>query len=76
MLTFQARQRAPGPTPRAILETVSAIKMVDAHLPTTATTDGRHLVLPRFSQPDPDRQQQLECQSALCYKTHAGFYTR
>ena len=39
-----ARPRAPGLTPRAILEKFSTIQMVDVHLP---TTDGRRLVLPR-----------------------------
>ena len=49
-----ARPRAPGLTPRAILEKFSTLQMVDVHLP---TTDGRHLVLPRRT--DPTRDQQL-----------------
>ena len=52
-LKFQARQLAPGLTPRAVLEKLSAIQMVDVHLP---TTDGRHLILPRYTQPNPDQQ--------------------
>ncbi len=56
-LKFQARQLAPGLTPRAILEKLSAIQMVDVHLP---TTDGRQLVLPRYTQPDPDQQLLLQ----------------
>jgi len=56
-LKFQARQLAPGLTPRAILEKLSAIQMVDVHLP---TTDGRHLILPRYTQPDPDQQLLLQ----------------
>ena len=48
-----ARPRAPGLTPRAILEKFSTMQMVDAHLP---TTDGRHLVLPRRTDPTRDRQ--------------------
>jgi transposase len=56
-LKFRARRLAPGLTPRAILEKFSAIQMVDVHLP---TTDGRHLVLPRFTQPDPDQQLLLK----------------
>jgi transposase len=56
-LKFQARQLAPGLTPRAILEKLSAIQMVDVHLP---TTDGRHLILPRYTQPNPDQQLLLQ----------------
>ncbi len=48
-----ARPLAPGLTPRAILEKFSTIQMVDVHLP---TTDGRRLVLPRYTQPTPDHQ--------------------
>ena len=53
-LKHMARPRAPGLTPRAILEKLSTMPMVDVHLP---TTDGRHLVLPRRT--DPTRDQQL-----------------
>ena len=52
-----ARPRAPGLTPRAILEKFSTMQMVDVHLP---TTDGRHLVLPRHTQPERDRQLLLD----------------
>ena len=45
------RPHAPGLTPRAILDTFSTIQMVDVHVP---TTDGRHLVLPRYTQPNRD----------------------
>ena len=48
-----ARQHAPGLTPRAVLEKFAALQMVDVHLP---TTDGRHLVLPRHTQPTPDHR--------------------
>ena len=48
-----ARPCAPGLTPRAILETFATLQMVDVHLP---TTDGRQLVLPRHTQPQPDHQ--------------------
>ena len=43
-----ARPRAGGLTPRAIIEAFGTIQMVDVHLP---TTDGRRLVLPRYTQP-------------------------
>ena len=48
-----ARPCAPGLTPRAVLEKFSTLQMVDVHLP---TTDGRHLVLPRRTDPTRDRQ--------------------
>ena len=48
-----ARPRASGLTPRAILEAFATIQMVDVHLP---TTDGRHLVLPRHTQPNKEHQ--------------------
>ena len=50
-LKHQARQLAPGLSPRSILEKFSTIQMVDVHLP---TTDGRYLILPRYTQPDRD----------------------
>ena len=36
-----------------MLEKFAALQMVDVHLP---TTDGRHLVLPRHTQPTKDQQ--------------------
>ena len=59
-LKQHARSCAPGLTPRAVLEKFATMQMVDVHLP---TTDGRELVLPRYTQPDPDHQllfQQLK----------------
>ena len=43
---------APGLTPRAALENLAAIQMVDVHLP---TTDGRHLILSRYTQLEPEQ---------------------
>lgn len=48
-LKQRAKSRAPGLTPRAILEKFKTIQMIDVHLP---TTDGRELVLPRYTQPE------------------------
>ena len=48
-----ARPRANGLTPRAIIEALAAIQMVDIHLP---TTDGRHLVLPRHTRPNKEHE--------------------
>jgi transposase len=52
-LQYKAKQAAPGLTPRAVLEKLSTMQMVDVHLP---TTDGRHLILPRHTQPDRDQK--------------------
>ena len=48
-----SRPHAPGLTPREILEKFATIRMVDVHLP---TADGRHLILPRYTQPDGDHK--------------------
>ena len=48
---------APGLTPRAVLETLSGILMLDVHLP---LADGRELVLPRYTQPEPEHRLVLE----------------
>jgi transposase len=51
------RALAPGLSPAAVLEKFAALQMVDVHLP---TTDGRHLVLPRYTQPEKDLQLLLK----------------
>lgn len=43
---------APGLTPRAVLEKLATIQMLDVCLP---TTDGRWLIMPRYTQPQPDQ---------------------
>ena len=50
------RALAPGLTPRAVLEKMSAIQMVDVRVP---TTDGRLLILPRYTPPEKDHQMLL-----------------
>ena len=42
---------APGLTPRRAIEKFSAMQMIDVHIP---TTDGRELVLTRYTQPEPE----------------------
>ena len=42
---------APGLTPRSVLEKFAAMQMIDVHLP---TTDGRELLLTRYTEPEPD----------------------
>lgn len=44
---------APGLTPRAVLQTLSGILMLDVHLP---LADGRELVLPRYTQPEAEQR--------------------
>jgi len=58
-VTLQQRLRAlaPGLTSRAVIEKMSAIQMIDVHLP---TTDGRLLILPRYTQPEEDHQLLLQ----------------
>jgi transposase len=51
-LKFRAKKKAPGLTPRSILEKFAAMQMVDVHL---QTTDGRWLILSRYTQPDKDQ---------------------
>jgi hypothetical protein len=46
-----ARGRAAGLTSEAILKKLSNMQMIDVHLP---TTDGRHVVLSRYTQPEKD----------------------
>ena len=52
-LKQQAKAKAPGLTPRAILEKFKAMQMIDVHLP---TTDGHNLILPRYTQPEKDQR--------------------
>jgi len=52
-LKQRAKAKAPGLTPRAILEKFKAVQMIDIHLP---TTDGRNLILTRHTQPGKDLQ--------------------
>ena len=56
-LKQRARSLAPGLTPRAVLEKFAALQMVDVHLP---TTDGRQLILSRYTQPERDLQLLLD----------------
>ena len=51
-LKHRLRMHAPGLTPRAVLEKLAGIQMLDVSFP---TTDGRHLIMPRYTEPDPDQ---------------------
>jgi DDE family transposase len=48
---------APGLTPRSVLEKLAAMQMIDVHLP---TTDGREVILTRYTQPEPEQRMLLE----------------
>jgi hypothetical protein len=54
-VTLQHRLHAlaPGLTARSALEKFAAVQMIDVHLP---TTDGRELLLSRYTQPEPALQ--------------------
>ncbi len=58
-VTLRARLRphAPGLTPRAVLDKFAAMQMLDVHFP---TTDGRTLILSRYTQPEADQKILLE----------------
>jgi transposase len=48
-LRHKLRLKAPGLTPRSLIEQMSAIQMLDVHFP---TTDGRKLIFNRYTMPD------------------------
>ena len=58
-ITLQRRLHAlaPGLTVRSALEKFAAVQMIDVHLP---TTDGRELLLTRYTQPEPELQLLLD----------------
>jgi hypothetical protein len=53
-VTLQQRLTAlaPGLTPRAVLEKLATLQMLDVCLP---TADGRWLIMPRYTQPEPEQ---------------------
>jgi transposase len=53
----QLRALAPGLTPRSALEKFGAMQMIDVHIP---TSDGRELILSRYTQPETDQKILLE----------------
>lgn len=56
-LKTRLKSHASGLTPRAVLEKFAAVQMLDVHLP---TTDGREIVLTRYTQPEKDLLLLLE----------------
>ena len=51
-LKQRLRSLAPGLTPRSVLDKMAAMQMLDVHLP---TTDGRTIVLSRYTEPEADQ---------------------
>src|ERR1700716_87084 len=58
-VTLRARLRplAPGLTPRAVLDKLAAVQMLDVHFP---TTDGRTLILSRYTELNADQKLLLK----------------
>jgi hypothetical protein len=56
-LSRRLRDLAPGLTARAVLEKFAVMQMLDVHLP---TTDGRTVVLTRYTQPEDELRLLLE----------------
>jgi len=48
---------APGLTPRSVFEKFAAVQMIDVNIP---TTDGRTLILTRYTEPEPELKLLLE----------------
>jgi hypothetical protein len=59
MVTLKRRLQAlaPGLTPRAVIEKLTAIQMIDVELP---TTDGRMIMLSRYTEPEDDHRLLLQ----------------
>lgn len=56
-LTRRLKDLAPGLTARSVLQKLAGMQLIDVHLP---TTDGREVVLTRYTQPEPDQRLLLE----------------
>lgn len=56
-LNMRTRIHAPGLTPRAVLQQLAAIQIIDVHLP---VSDGRCLVMSRHTEPEPEQQLLLD----------------
>jgi len=56
-MRHRLRKHAPGLTPRAVIEKLATIQMLDAYFP---TTDGRCLIFARYTQPEKDHRMLLD----------------
>jgi transposase len=50
-LRCRLQARAPGLTPRSVFDKFAGVQMIDVHIP---TTDGRELILERYTEPERD----------------------
>ena len=68
-ITLRARLKplAAGLTSRAVLDKFAAIQMLDVHFP---TTDGRTLILSRYTEPTPDREFSWSNSTLPCRPNH------
>lgn len=56
-LTRRLKDLAPGLTARSVLDQLASMQMLDVHLP---TTDGREVILTRYTQPEPEQRLLLD----------------
>jgi hypothetical protein len=56
-LRMKLAASAPGLTPQAALQSLSAIQMIEVQVP---TSDGRVLIMPRHTEPEPQQEMILE----------------
>jgi transposase len=56
-LRQRLRRTAPGLTPKAVLDKLATIQMLDVWFP---TTDGRWLIMPRYTHPEDEHELLLE----------------
>jgi hypothetical protein len=56
-LRRRLRDLASGLTPRSVLEKFGSLQMMDLHLP---TTDGRKIIMSRYTQLEPELQMLLK----------------
>jgi len=62
-LRRRLRDLAPGLTTRSVLEKFKTVQMIDVHLP---TTDGRRVIMSRYTQPEPELEILLK-RLRLCF---------
>lgn len=56
-LGHRLKSLAAGLTTRSVLEKFCAVQMIDVHIP---TTDGRELILSRYTRPEPELKLLME----------------
>jgi transposase len=56
-LRMKLSPAAPGLTPRAVLQSLSSIQMIQVQMP---TTDGRVLIMPRHTEPEAEQKMILQ----------------